>query len=387
MVYFNSNNSNSNSGSNNAGKESSGQNSIIYILLFGFALFLMVYIIYTYFRPSQVSKGYTYYASDINNLNPLFSEKVQNVTECVDLCKKQPNCDGITFSEKKNVCIGQNEGRLRTDTDEYSAWVKTKKFDALKTFGEINSLNDGQRLLSNLNSKSRVVIDTSKIPIPPLLDQFSFSFWITIYDWYSNYSYWRHIFHKGTAFDQETNRKIKTLKIRNWEQIVEDLPNQCVGVWLTPFQNNIRIAVTTKAPGFIPQVYDEANVEKCGIDESGLNDCWITDLTDDPKFKQVPKVIKSVMKVEYVDIQDMETGVPTNIAVNIKGNIIEVYVNGKYKVSQILAGTPVWNEGDMYIHNPVSYKGILEDFRSFPGIVNQTNINDIYKYKNTSSEN
>ena len=59
MVYFNSNNSNSNSGSNNAGKESSGQNSIIYILLFGFALFLMVYIIYTYFRPSQVSKGYT----------------------------------------------------------------------------------------------------------------------------------------------------------------------------------------------------------------------------------------------------------------------------------------------------------------------------------------
>ena len=93
------------------------------------------------------------------------------------------------------------------------------------------------------------------------------------------------------------------------------------------------------------------------------------------------------MKVEYVDIQDMETGVPTNIAVNIKGNIIEVYVNGKYKVSQILAGTPVWNEGDMYIHNPVSYKGILEDFRSFPGIVNQTNINDIYKYKNTSSEN
>jgi hypothetical protein len=385
MVYFNNNSRINGNSSNNIIEKEGGSNTIIYIILFAFALFVMVYIIYTYFRPAKPSRGYTYYASDITNMNPLFSEKTKNVTECVDLCKKQPNCDGITFSEKKNVCIGQNEGRLRTDTDEFTAWVKPKKFDSLKTYGEVSSLDDGQQLISNLTSGSRVVIDTSKIPIPPLIDQFAFSFWVTIYDWYSNYSYWRHIFHKGTAFDQEKNKKIKTLKIRNWEQIVEDLPNQCIGVWLTPFQNNIRIAITTKAPGFTPQIYDEANVEKCGLDESGINDCWITDLTDDPKFKQVPKVIKSIMKVEYIDIQDMETGVPTNIAVNIKGNIIEVFVNGKYKISQILAGNPVWNEGDMYIHNPVTYKGLLEDFRGFPGVLNQTNINDIYKYKNTSS--
>jgi hypothetical protein len=384
MVYFNSNNQ-VNQVNNNLGEKSGGSNTIIYLLLFGFAIFVMVYVIYKYFGPTEPTKGYTYYSSDISNLNPLFSEKVKNVTECVDLCKKQPNCDGITFSEKKNVCIGQNEGRLRTDTDEYTAWVKPKKFDALKTFGEVNSLKDGQKLISNLNSNSRVVIDKSKVPSPPLIDQFSFSFWITIYDWYSNYSYWRHIFHKGTPFDQQKNKKIKTIQIRNWEQIVEDFPEQCIGAWLTPFQNNIRLAITTKAPGFSPQVYDDANVEKCGIDESGINNCWITDLTDDPKFKKVPKVIKSVKKIEYIDILDMETGVPTNIVVNIKGNIIEVFVNGKYKVSQVLVGTPIWNEGDMYIHNPVTYKGILEDLRGFPGIVNQTNINDIYKYKNTDS--
>jgi hypothetical protein len=381
MVY----NNNNNRIINNIVDKEDGSHYIIYILLFGFALFVMIYIIYTYFAPKKPIKGYTFYANDINNLNPLFNEKVKNVNECVDLCKKQPNCDGITFSEKKNICLGQNEGRLRTDTDEFTAWVKPKKFDSLKTFGEINSLDDGQKLISNINSNSRVVIEAAKVPSPPLIDQFAFSFWITIHDWYVNYSYWRHIFHKGTAFDLENNKKIKTLKIRNWEQIVSDLPNQCIGVWLTPFQNNIRIAVTTEAPAFTPQTYDEANIEKCGIDESGINDCWITDLTDDPKFKKVPNVIKSVMKIEYIDVQDMETGVPMNIVINIKGKIIEVFVNGKYKVSQVLAGTPVWNQGDMYIHNPVNYKGLLEDFRVFPGIVNQTNINDIYKYKNTNS--
>jgi hypothetical protein len=379
MVYFNNNN---NRVSNNV-VEKEGSNILIYLCLFGFALFVMIYVIYKYFVSNKPVKGYTFYANDINNLNPLFSEKVKNVSECVDLCKKQPNCDGITFSEKKNVCLGQNEGRLRTDTDDYTAWVKTKKFDSLATYGEINSLSDGQKIISNLNSSTTVTIDAAKIPSPPLIDQFAFSFWVTIHDWYVNYSYWRHIFHKGTAFDQEKNKKIKTIKIRNWEQLVRDFPEQCIGVWMSPFQNNIRIAVTTKAPSFVPQTYDDANIEKCGIDESGINDCWITDLTDDPKFKNVPKTIKDVMKVEYIDIQDMETGVPSNIVVNIKGKIIEVYVNGKYKVSQILVGTPVWNVGDMYINNPVNYKGLLEDLRGFPGIVNQTNINDIYKSKNT----
>ncbi len=380
MVYFNNGNNHLN---NNVGEKESSH-GMIYLLLFGFALFLTIYVIYKYFAPPIPRQGYTFYSNDITNLNPLFNERVQNVNECVDLCKKQPTCDGITFSERKKICLGQKDGRLRSDTDEFSAWVKPKTFNALKTFGEVKNLKDGQSLISNLKSTSRLMIDKTKVPSPSFVDQFAFSFWITIHDWYSNYSYWRHIFHKGTPFDREQNSKISTIKIRNWEQIANDYQDQCIGVWMTPFQNNIRICITTKAPGFSPQVYDDANVEKCGIDESGINNCWITDLTDDPKFKKIPTEIKSIRKIEYVDITDMETGVPSNIVVNIKGNIIEIFVNGKYKVSQVLSGTPIWNEGDMYVNNPISYKGLLEDVRCFPGVLNQSLIDEIYKYKNTN---
>ena len=84
----------------------------------------------------------------------------------------------------------------------------------------------------------------------------------------------------------------------------------------------------------------------------------------------VTTVIKSIMKIEYIDILDMETGVPMNIAVNIKGNIIEVFVNGKYKIYEgdwdgtfklSWTNNPAWILMDMLVNKRYGLGNFIEN--------------------------
>ena len=124
MVYSNNNNNNN----NNIVKfkdDILNHPYIVFGLVFAF-FFIVGYVIYKYAIFDEPVQGYTYFANDILKLDPLFTENAENMYECTNLCKQQSNCDGVTFDTNTTTCIGQKNGRLRTDEDNYFAWVKNK---------------------------------------------------------------------------------------------------------------------------------------------------------------------------------------------------------------------------------------------------------------------
>ncbi len=385
MVYSN-NNLNNHINSNTSTNSVFNRPILIFVLLASL-IFTVVYVLYYYFRKNQPLPGFTYYSSDINNLNPLFNTSAVDMNECIDQCDKQIMCDGVTFNNRTKSCLGQYEGLLRSDTNEYVAWIKDKKYNSLQSSGNIENTSQGNSIVSFLKSTSRGIIQNSKVPIPIFPDQFTFSFWVTIKDWYHNYSYWRHIFHKGSPFDTTTN-KFKTMQVHNWEEISDLLPEQCIGAWITPFQNNIRIAVTTSSSKFAATPALDANVEKCDCvpnlktKKIDCSKCWITDLDSDPNANQNELLNIKQKKVEFIDIFDIETNKPTNIVVSFSGISAEIYVNSKFKSTLVLSGEPVWNTGDLYVHNPVEYIGEVRDIVVLPGTSSMKIVKDLYKKYN-----
>jgi hypothetical protein len=401
MVYQNNNNNNLN---NILPKKDDILNHpyIMGFLIF-ICIFVIVYIIYKYAVTNSPMQGYTYYANDILKLDPLFTENVTTVYECIDLCKNQINCDGITYDVKNNTCIGQKEGRLRTDADNLYAWVKKQSTGSIKTSGTVKDINDisnNKILMSYIKSDNSVTIASKNVPSPPFIDRFSYSFVIRVKDWYENYSYWRHILHKGSPPDKSVNNKTKSLEYHNWENIANDLPEQSLGFWLSPFQNNLRIAITTISKIPKPRSYDHANIEKCRCQNNQnipfykptsqpnvhCSNCWITDQEGDLEHKEDSALdFKDYQTIDYVDIQDLQTNVPLHVAVSLYGNIIEVYINGVFKVNKVLNGTPKWNNGDLYIHNPKTYNGSLNNLMVISGTINNQIAVDLYnQYLNNS---
>jgi hypothetical protein len=386
MVYSN----NANIG-NNASKTASNimNRPFIIFSLFGLMFFIIIYVLYYYFRKNQPLSGFTYYSSDLMNLNPLFNTSSADINDCIEQCEKQPVCDGVTFNNKNKSCIGQYEGLLRTDTTNYVAWIKDKKYNSLLSSGNIEDIKQSQSIVTLLKSSSRGIIPNAKVPIPIFLDQFTFSFWINVKDWYNNYSYWRHIFHKGSSFSP-TSSDFKTMQYNNWEQVSDNVVDQCIGAWLTPFQNNLRIAVTVSSPKYPIAPAEDANTEKCDCipnvrtKELDCSRCWITDQENNPNENVSNYLDVKQNKVEYIDVFDIPTNEPTHIVISFKGISAELYVNNKYKSTLILSGPPQWNTGDLYVHNPINYTGELKDLVILPGTSSMKIINDLYNNKRIS---
>jgi hypothetical protein len=390
MVY-NNNNNNLNNDYVTKFKDDIVNHPYIMLALILGAIFVIIYFIYVYAIQDTSLQGYTYYANDILKLDPLFTENVGNSEECINICKNYSNCDGITYDTNTSTCIGQKNGRLRTDDDNYIAWVKKSTSNKLKNTGNIDTLKDIKPIISYIKSDTSANIASKDLPNPAFPDSFSYHFIINIQDWYENYSYWRHILHKGTPIDKTVNNKTRNIEYTNWEKIINDIPEQTAGFWLTPFQNNLRIAVTTMSQTPKPRTYEHANIEKCKCNETDYlkgnprqadihcSNCWITDQEGDVEHEQDKNQdFKDYQSIDYIDIQDLQTNIPTQIDVSVKGNIIEVYVNGTFKNSKILNGKAVWNNGYLYVHNPKTYKGELSDLKILPGAITGEHVKKLY---------
>ena len=397
MVYNNNNLNNIDNRYITRFKDDVVNHPYIMIFLLLMCIVVIVYFIYKYAISNQTIQGYTYYANEILKLDPLFTETTDNPDACIALCKNYSNCDGITYDSNTGTCLGQQNGRLRTDDDNYSAWVKStsSNLTKLKTSGNIQSVTNIEPLITNLLSTKYAMIPPKDLPYPPFPDSYSYHFVLNIQDWYVNYSYWRHIFHKGTPIDGSVNNKNKPIQYSNWEEIVNDLPEQTIGCWLSPYQNNLRVAVTTLSKIPHMRTYEHANIEKCKCDNTNTfnvgkdgkiaknvhcSNCWITDQEGDIEHIEDKSLdLKDFKTIDYIDIQDLQTNIPMEIDISIKGSIIEVYVNGLFRISKILNGNATWNNGSLYLHNPKTYKGSLNDLKIISGSMTGEHVKDLYK--------
>jgi len=356
-------------------------NTNIIILILVIALLFIGYVVYKYFYASVdnlIQNNSSYYGTNILLYEPLFQQTTNTIKDCIDMCNNDITCDGITYNNDTQICMGTKNGQIRNETSAYSAWVKPPNATTEKN-------TDFKKAILVGYTKSSRVINGLKISNPYMLGHFCYSFNLTIYDFYKHYGYWRHIFHKGTDITTGT-----TLSYQSWENLVKDIPNQVIGVWLAPFSNNLRIAVsTTSLSNRSYGSYADAFVEKCTAD----GDCLITDMPSG-KWADTSKAgdgsnpkTKLESYVEYFDqdLQNIPINSQINITINFRNNIAEVYFNGKIvKITQ-LDGTPNADKSNLYIMNERTANCEISNLIYYPDALKLKEINDIINIAPQSS--
>lgn len=322
--------------------------AVAVIVFIGMAF--MAYGFYSYYIGASsdsydVKSNSSYYGKDITLYEPIFKESTNTVADCITICENDVTCDGVTYNNNTQTCTGTKDGIVRNESSEYSAWVKPAGQK------QKNANADFSKAILIGYAKSFRVLEGSKIINPYMLGNFSWSFNLTIYDFYKNYGSWRHIFHKGSAITPG-----QVITYQSWENLVQEIPNQQIGVWLAPFTNNLRIAVTTTSLANRSfGSYNDAFIQKCDC----KGNCFITDMpsgkwTDRSRAGDgsTPST-KVTTDIEFFDqdLQNIPINTTINVIINFYNTVAEVYFNGKLvKVSQ-LDGTPINDKSNLYVLN------------------------------------
>jgi len=340
---------------------------IIGLLFVGYAVY---YVINN--SNQSILDNRSYYGSNIANYQPLFQSKEKTISDCINNCNSDITCDGITYNSDTQECLGTKEGQLRNENSNYSAWIKPPNVS-------IDTLTkDFTKAVLVGYTKTMTTVDGNRIQNPYIIGNFSYSFNIIIYDFYKNYGSWRHIFHKGTPINTGT-----ILNYQSWENLIIDYPNQSIGVWLAPFTNNLRIALTTtsmanKAYG----KYDDAFVQKC---DNATNNCYITD-TPNGKWADTSHAgdgsISKTRFSTYVeffdhDLQNIPLNTQVNITINFRGRDAEVLYNGKIVKIISLDGIPDTNKSSLYVMNDITFGGEINNLIYYPDALKLGDIQSI----------
>ena len=351
---------------------------IIIIVSFSF----VGYAMYNYMnklKEDEIKGSSSFYGEDVNLYEPLFKEQVNTINECITMCKNDIICDGITYNDKSQICSGTKNGLIRNENSNYNAWVKPQELK----LNEYDTKDFSKSVIVGY-TKTQKNLSGLKLSNPYMLGHFSYSFNLTIYDFYKNYGSWRHVFHKGTTLDDG-----KLINYQSWENLVKDFPNQCIGVWLAPFTNNLRIAVTTEIEiNKNYGSYNHAFVEKCN---SNTKDCYITDTPGGKWFDRsrkgdnsnTPTTTKTITHIEFFDndLQNIPINKNINITINVRGTDVEVYYDGKIVKVVKLDGLPKSNKSNLYIMNDKTFGGEISNLIYYPDSLTYENVNDILQLK------
>ena len=315
--------------------------------------------LYLYFKGGkQTKQGKTYYGDDLLSYQPLFKIETDKIEPCIERCEKDTLCSGITFNKDELQCVGTNKGRLRDDEPNQFAWVKEKKADS--TLKELT--------LAGF-TKSSKIIEPKDIPKPELPHQFTYSFYLYLHDFYENQGVWRHILHKGTD--------ISKMNTPNWEDVVKEVPEQSIGVWLAPFHNNIRIALTTiKDMNKDTRSYPHANKQEyLAVEQTQSKpNVFITDLPSGPKRDMNRATLRNIKSspnyqkyLEHIDITNIPVKKLVHITIVVHELVMEVYLNSKLHSIVELQGYPEFNSGSMTLLHPTAIKADILDLKYISG--------------------
>lgn len=368
-----------NSKNKNTQNESSPfDNPIILITIIIIALLFMSYGLYKFMDSgSKIQQGKTYYGKNLIDYEPVFKMNTNKIEECINRCNLDTMCNGITYNDDEQQCVGTKDGRLRNDSINYNAWVKSE--------GENIEVRTG-KLVGYANSLK--VVNNIDIPKPKLPTEFNYSFYIYIEDFYDNQGSWKHIMHKGTSIDD-----IQKIDTPNWNDVNILVPEQTIGVWCAPYNNNIRVAVSTlkqkykKSKSEYTHAYQQKTISN---PDTNSHQVFVSDHTGgrfrDPtrnKFNTLHEGNESnnslitSQQVEYIDIYRIPIKKLVHISVNFTGMTIEIYMNGNLYKIHTLEGYPVFNNGDLFCMMNKTINGSIIDLKFTPERINQSKIKDI----------
>ena len=309
--------------------------TFILLITFGF----IAYGLYQYYtKDSEYKQGQTFYGADILAYQPLFTLNTDKAEKCKARCQKDSLCSGITFNSETLTCLGTEDGQLREDANNFISWVKPKS--QLAT-GIVKNRNTDKPIVGLANSQT--TIKNNEFARPPFISRFNFSLFIYINDFYDGHGGWRNIICKGTEWPAS-----EPLNTPYWETVAAERPDQCLGIWLAPFNNNLRVCLTTRHQISGPST---------------------------PTMQQPTTQQKTIQQtLEFIDIQNIPTRKLFHLSVNMVESGMEVYLNGKLHRMIALKGAPVWNELPLTILGPTSTPATIMDLVFIP---ESANLDDI----------
>lgn len=333
----------------------------------------MIYGLYYYYKTtSTIQTAKSYYGSDLLSYSPVFKLNTEQIDPCIKRCEADPLCDGITFNRDELTCVGTKRGILRDDDVSLSAWVKP--------FTDKDGDKNKKNIILVGLAKESVAISADKISYPGNPYEFNWSMYLYLNDHMANHGSWRHILHKGS----EVTDQIDT---SNWEDVLAQFPDQSIGIWMAPFNNNLRIALTTVTHGSRMQTNASENAYKhayAGELDPATGNIFLTDKPN-PPFMDMSKYKRSSTSantnyeknIEFFDIYQFPVKKLKHLSVNVLTNTVEVYMDGMlYKVFS-LTGKPEFNRGNLYVIKSKTVDGYIQKLSYAPAALKINGIREL----------
>ena len=397
-------NKNSKENKNNDNNNKPKINRTVLLILLGLIIVggIVLFVFIFYKKDKETYKvGFSYSPKDITNIdiNPPIDKKTENINQCIDECNLNGNCNGVTFNKDTYKCKGYKNGMLVKTSPTMYAWEKPREKKSKES-----------EIILLTKTYQQTTVDPGRMPFPYEVYNLNFSFWLKIIDWYnSTHSYWKCVFFKSST-DNLNNKYNKVIKTTNWEDIVKELPDQCIGVWLAPFTNNLRICVSTERNMNDKKIsFPHPNKQIC-VNNSCL---YTSDLStkhiDGEQYKEHIKIMKQYLEdnegkksekpktqgyipiktnvkdkdkqqiMEHFDILNIPIGESIFISVNINKTIMEIYINDKLNYIINLEGKAICNTNQLNVKNEPTFNGNLYNISYLPYFASFKEIKNLYK--------
>ena len=230
----------------------------------------------------------------------------------------------------------------------------------------INKKINQKLLFENQKSTKRLRVENSQITPPKNGYDFTISFWIYINDFYEDFNYWRHGFHKGKMLDNVD------LEYTDWDILSNDLREQNPGVWLHPNKPILRIAFTIEPD---KEYCDIFTTETSCNDKENYCDWDGTHCNFKNKHpKNLYKIDKNLSPdenstnstiIQYVDIEIPIKKV-VHLSLVLEQKILNIYYNGELLTIKKFLGDPITNKSDMYFNYNKTFKGNFFNWSYIP---------------------
>ena len=191
-----------------------------------------------------------------------------------------------------------------------------------------------------MESITPIIIPDCEI-VAPRETNYTVSFSLFVENYYNNFSFWRHILHKGSALDDTDVLEYQYLNeyTTNWDLLTSNINRQSPGVWLHPNKNRIRFCLET--------------------------------ISNDSSQKR---------RLEYIDIKNIPIATLFHLCFVINKNVVIVYKNNKLSSFHQLIGIPNYNRGPLYFNHEKTYSGYITNFRYYPYAIDESRVKKIAKF-------
>lgn len=276
----------------------------------------------------------------------------------------------------KNEIISKSKNLLKNPTvDKSKEFIKKNKkiifigvlvilsiigtYFAFKFFKKQYNLGKLVLKIDELKGNDSNVIPGCEIKNP--LDGFNFSIVINLYidNYYENYSFWRHLFHKGSPVNHQIiDYEYDNILYDGWCDLVSRFDKQSPGLWLHPTINNLRFAINTQKNDDSKLMYKNHpdlnnNITDIKLHTIHMNEC---------------------NNIEYCDLENVPVDTLVNIIFIVNDKNISIYMDGKLIKICNLMGIPDFNSGPMYFNYERSSDSYIKKFKYFPYVINNKEI-------------